>query len=168
MKKNNAIGKISGKFSSNPMLFFIIIFGIIGLFFPFLDWWLVEDELPKTNLETLANDVKEIRAAYKKVEDIIEKIVDRESYRWKLSKFQRELLKKLSKERKNPIAEFFKFILFLIQGGFFFLLGVLIERKLLNKKRKLKNKVKNEEKEVKTENIAETDAAKTDHNKTEV
>lgn len=121
------------KFRSNPLVYATIILGVVGLLFPFLGWLMQSQEVH--DLDQLKTDLESIQSAYKKVYGIVEKTVSEESYRWKLSDHDRKLLKKLAQEKRNAFVEFFSFLYFLMQGCFFLLLGILLERKVFFPKR---------------------------------
>ncbi len=116
------------KFRSNPLLYAMILLGIIGLLFPFLGWLMQSQDIQ--DLDQLKSDLENVQNAYKRVYGTVEKIVSEESYRWKLSDYDRKLLKKLAQEKRNAFVEFFSFLYFLMQGCFFLLLGILLERRI--------------------------------------
>ena len=130
---SNTLDEAQKKFRSNPLVYAIILLGVVGLLFPFLGWLMQSQEVH--DLDQLKVDLENIQSAYKKVYGTVEKIISEESYRWQLSDHDRKLLKKLSQEKRNAFVEFFSFLYFLMQGCFFLLLGILLERKVFFPKR---------------------------------
>ncbi len=124
------------RFRSNPLLYWSILLGVIGLFFPALAWLLETPTVHGQDLEKLREDVVKIQKNYQEIQKTIDKVMtgtneDGVITYWHLTDYERQLFEKLATGRRNPVAEFFRFIIFLIQGAFFFLLGILAERKFI-------------------------------------
>ena len=128
----DGLGEAGKRFKNNPLVYAIITLGLFAVVIPIISWFLPSNEtIPLSDLETLKNDLENVREAYKRVHTVVEKVVSEESYRWHLSNQDREWLEKLSKGKKSVWSDVFKLFYFLLNGTFFFLLGIWIERRWL-------------------------------------
>jgi len=148
---SNTLEEAQKKFRSNPLLYLTIVLGIVGILFPLLGWLMQTHEI--NDLDQLKINLENVQNSYKQVHAAIEKILKEESYRWKLSDYDRKLLKKVAQEKRNAFVEFFSLLYFLMQGCFFLFLGILLERKVFLPRRMFP-KVKQE----KTEKVSEVKA----------
>lgn len=134
-KEGYSLEEAHKKLRSNPLVYATIILGIVGILFPLIGWLFYSEETAKSDLETLKGDLQKVQESYKKVYAIVDKVVEDESHRWKLLDHERKLLKKLAQERRNLFIEFMSLVYFLMQGGFFFCLGLLLERRFFGPRR---------------------------------
>lgn len=129
---------IKQRIRNNPILYILIITGIVtaivGFLIPLLDW-LFDPEVPSADLAEFSKHLGKIQKEYQKTQEILEKIVEQETYRWSMNNHERELLRKLSQQKKSALSVMFYFFLLLVEGAFFFLLGLWIERKVISKRR---------------------------------
>ena len=131
--------KAKQKFQRNPLIYAMILTGIIGVLCPFVGWlfqlWLPQNSVKSginTDLQLLKEDLEKIRESYKKIQNIVDRVIADPPNQWKLSDNQRKLLGNFSQENQESrslFLDFFRLLFFLIQGSFFFLLGIWIEKK---------------------------------------
>lgn len=129
----NGAGK---KFRNNPLIYLTIILGIISLGIPLLGWWFENSNTIKTqDLENLKKDLNEIQKTYSAIDKAIDNVLRKEDSLsipvYKFTQDERELFRDLAQEQRSPIRVAFSIFFFLVQGSFFAMLGIWIERKLI-------------------------------------
>jgi len=136
--KNRGLAIIE-KFMQNPIVYGLIFCGVFGILCPFLVWIMPVGRVQQNDLEVLIQEVEKIQKLYTEAEISLKKILS--SGVVKLPSDKRMILKTLIQEKRSLFSHVMAFVAFLIQGGFFFLLGLLIERRWLSKHRDKDNKI---------------------------
>ena len=132
------------KFLSNPLLYIMIFCAIFGIIIPFFKAIIPDGNVAIKDLTMLKDEIESIKKTYSDAEDTLKLMLYNVDHQKpiKLSTDKRETLKLLAYEKQRVFSVFFSFIAFLLQGGFFFALGLLLEHKFrLFQKIMPKNKV---------------------------
>ena len=123
-------GQLRAKFLANPLLYIMIFCAIFGIIIPFFKAIIPDGNVTKNDLVYLKNEVKKIKDTYEHAEESLQYILDNVANRpIRLSYDKLETLKLLAHERRSVFSAFFSFIAFLLQGIFFFALGLLLEHR---------------------------------------
>ncbi len=141
-KKDNLANKIK----NSPLVSIIVILGIVGILFPLLGWMLeVATPIHSQDLEKLREDLVNIQKVSQDIQKAMERIISTagpagDIRAWRLNDYERDILKRLSHGQRSHIATIFSLFLFLIQGTFFVLIGILLERKIIAPRQSLLKK----------------------------